>query len=604
MTRLFFALIPSLWAIFAATAADTTPPWSPDSYPDARGFKQRKQILLGGIARGGLDKWRTGYFAGGDPGKYLPLHAMAKLQLDPEDAEAAKYMNDNRSYKEHYHFAVVNWARFWPLYGKTVLSEETREKFIALQKKRNYLNPTGTENHKVMWWSSALVLPYYTGVGTDYKSKDKALAIGKEILRSYVKGLYSAGQGEWDSSTYLMFDVNGLLNIYDFSKDPECQLMARAALDYLIASYALKYCDGAYTGPNQRGYAKGPYRSIADKTGYLWWAGNKELTEEDTTGARYTIHPITSNWRPGRVLYNIATRNLKGLPVEQRNAKANYWHGPGVEPRAGASHETLYIHPNFTMGSLWDQHQSQHTRFQIAVSTAEGAVVFNGGHPRKSDHTGKKTGIGFADGTGRYVQSVQSGPVYLCMVRAPEEESETYAYFSFPESNSLRTTGNWVVLDVGDIHLALRSLGGKIELGTTPPDKKGRTKPLLKMPGRNTGFALWVLDKDKDLWARLDKVELDTTQWEPDGTVRLRIEDVCDVEATFNPAPEGDNHGVRAARATVNGKPIDLESWPIFGGPFVKQEPGVVTISDGKERYLIDFTGDLPVYKEVKVASD
>lgn len=75
-----------------------------------------------------------------------------------------------------------------------------------------------------MGYSTALVLPHYLdGDGIlGRMPKDAVLRKMKGWLRSYVKGLYAAGQGEWDSSTYLMFDVNGMLNVYDFSPDPEC----------------------------------------------------------------------------------------------------------------------------------------------------------------------------------------------------------------------------------------------------------------------------------------------------------------------------------------------------------------------------------------------
>ncbi len=592
----------SLLPLFFGTlvAAEEPAPWSPESYPDQEGFNARKQIVLEGLAKGGLDKWRRGYFAGGDPGKYLPGHAMAKLMLNPDDPEPGKYMNDNRSYKEQYHFSVVNWARFWPLFGDQVLTDDTKAKWAERQKRYNYLSPGGTENHKTMWWTSAAVLPLYSGVGTNHKSKEETLARAKAILHEYVKGLFMAGQGEWDSSTYLMFDINGLLNIYDFSEDEEAKLLARAGLDYLIAAYALKYTDGVYTAPNQRGFARVPYKSIADATGYVWWGGSKQLTSEDTGAFRYTLHPITSNWKPGRVIHNIATRNLEGLPVEQRNSKANYWHGQGLPPKPGHSHETVYVHPRFTIGSLWNQHASQHTRFQIAVSSSSGAVVFTGGHPRKSDHNAQKTGIGYRDGTGRFVQSAQSGPVYLSMVRAPEDEEEAYAYFTIPDmfaETEPTSIGKWKVFDVEGVQVAVRALWGEVVTGTTKPDKRGRTTPLLKMPGHDTGFLVWVLEDANDLEQKLASVSIDMAAFEGKGRVIVTVPEVTRIHATFNPDPNGDNHGSRAAKVTINEEEVDLKRWDIYGGPFVKQTPGLVTISDGTESFTIDFTGDLPVYR-------
>lgn len=590
------------FTLFVATtvSAESPPPWSPESYPDNEGFTARKQIILEGLARDELGKWRRGYFAGGDPGKYLPGHAMAKLLLNPEDPDPGRFMNDDRSHKEHYHFAAVNWARFWPLFGEQILTEKTQKRFTRRQKNYDYLYHGGTENHKTMWWSSANVLPLFTDAGMNGLSKEETLSEAKEILREYVKGLYQVGQGEWDSGTYLAFKVNGLLNIFDFSEDEECRLFAQAGLDYMVAAYALKYTDGLFAGPNQRGYGHASYRSISDQTGYLWWGGTKTITSANTRDFRYTLHPITSTWKPGRVLHNLATKQITGLPVEQRNSKANYWHGRGLTPIAGDSHESLYLHPRFTLGSLWNAYESQATRFQLVVNSSEGAVAFTGGHPRQSDHNEVKTGIGYHDGTGRYVQSAQSGPVYLSMAKAPEDETEAYSFFSIPErfrESGPRTIGTWKVFDVEGIQVCIRPLVGELLLSETAPDKKGVTTPILKSPGRSSGFLVWVLDQKEDLESSLASVKVIASTFDTDGRVHVEVPEVTTISATFDPDPHGDNHGRRSAKVHVDGAPVDLASWEIYSGPILKQTPGVLTVNDGSESFTIDFTGDLPVYR-------
>lgn len=158
--------------------AEASPVSSPLSYPDETGFQDRAKVIIEGVATGSLDKWRRGYFTGGDPGKYLPGHAMAKLLLNPEDPEPAKYFNDDRSYKEHYHFAAVNWARFLPIFGEQVLTAETQQRLAdAAFKYGAYGNPNGTDNHKVMWWTSTNVLPHYLvgGRGLAHRSKEATL---------------------------------------------------------------------------------------------------------------------------------------------------------------------------------------------------------------------------------------------------------------------------------------------------------------------------------------------------------------------------------------------------------------------------------------------
>jgi hypothetical protein len=577
--------------------AKEAPTSDPRTYPDPDGFKSRSEIILKGVANNDLQKWRTGYFAGGDPGKYLPGSAMAKLILNPDDADARKYMNDDRSPNEHYHFACVNWSRFLPLFGD-VLTDATKRKFAESGAKYgSYLSPSGTENHKLMWVTSANVLPHFMEGGRlSNHPKEAALAKAKQMLKSYVKNLYQAGQGEWDSSTYLMFDVNGFLNIYDFSPDQESRLLAKAALDWYMTGYALKYCDGAFTAPNQRGFADGHVKTIGDQTGWLWWGSRGTLTSDDTRHFLYTLAPITSGWRPNNVICNIALRQLPELPFDARNTKANYWYGQNIEPRPGAYHETLHISKEFTIGTLWNGHGSQITRLMVAVSTDKGAVTITGGNPRTSDHTGAKTGIKFKDGTGRYTQFAQHGPVVISMSNTPDDDKEAaFSYISLPADTKVAETAGWTTLTIGNTVIAVYPLGGNIETVTSEPDKKGETFKYLKIPGHKTGFVLHVLAADGKTKPGIVKV--DASKFASNMEVSCTNPDGQLITMKFNPDPAGDAHGNRLAEVTVAGKKVNHSEWTVFASRYVQADKGVLSVNDGREGFLVDFTGDLPTYK-------
>lgn len=565
-------------------AVKEAPASDPRTYTDEAAFQKRAQLIIAGLKDENLQRWRTGYFVGGDPGKFLPGAAMAKLLADPKAADAIQYMNDDRSYKEHYHFAVINWARFLPLFGDA-LTADTKKKLADAQGRGNhYFDQAGTENHKIMWLAAANVLPSYVEGGRfSGLSTEQALAKAKETLRKYVKGLYAVGQGEWDSSTYLMFDLHGMLNIYDFAKDDETRLLAKAALDWYVAGYALKYRDGVYTAPNQRGFAGTPVATISDQTGWLWWGlpGGYELPQ--ASGFRYAIHPATSSWRPNQVLCNMAQKRLAALPAEQRNTKPNYWFGAGLEPRAGRYHETVYLAPKFTIGTLWNGHGSQIARFMITVQSAQGAVAFTGGNPRCSDHMNQKTGLGFADGNGRYTQFAAMGPTVMSLSQAPDADTEAaFSFFTISTGIEPKEVAGWQTMAVGDVTVALWPIGGKAEVAETAPDKKGKTTKFLKIAGQKTGFVVHVGND----FAKL-KVTDDSVTDATGKTLKMK----------FNPATEDDAHGNRVADVMIDGKPVDVNTWPIYGGPFVTQQPGLLTVTDGKDGYTVDFTGELPKYR-------
>jgi hypothetical protein len=580
------------------------PASSPTTYDDEAGFKQRAGMILMGLAQNDLGKWRKGYFRGGDPGKYLPGAAMARLILNPADAEPRKYMNDDRSYKEHYHFAAVNWARFYPIF-KDALTEETRRRLAERAARYSaYHSGKGTENHKVMWYTSALVLPHYLEGGMIGRmSKVAVLRKMKQWLRSYARGLYAAGQGEWDSSTYLMFDVNGMLNIYDFSPDPQCRLLAKAALDWMLTAYALKYTDGVFTAPNQRGFAAAPVEKIADRCGWLWWNASAKLTPDHHRHSLYTMHAITSGYRPNRVICNIARRKLAKLPFESRNSKPDYWGGTST-PKPNVYQETVYATRHYTMGSLWSGHGGQITRFQLVASSDAGGIVFTGGHPRASDHTGKKTGIRFTDGIGRYDQTAQIGGTHICMSLVPADETHAYSFFSVPSQVRYGTRGSWFVIQADNTYLGLRGLGEKPELGETELSDKERRKgrkpqAILKFRGRKTGFVLITSDGDtyRSAGAFADalnhRVKIDTTNYASD--MRLVLTDLADrkIEMQYQA-------GQPRASVKVDGKATDFSNWPVYDGPYVSQKGGVLTVNDGSDGFVIDFSGVIPVYKPWK----
>ncbi|MCC5831316.1 MAG: hypothetical protein JJU36_17900 [Phycisphaeraceae bacterium] len=584
-------------------AGDAVPAASPNTYPDEDGFQRRARIVLEGVADNDLMSWRRGYFTGGDPGKYLPGHAMAKLLIGQDDPNIVRLYNDNRSVNEHYHFAAHNWGRFYPLFGEKILTEEKRREFAAsAQRYTAYHSGGGTENHVTQWRMAAAVLPYYLeGDGAiGRRGKDAVLRDMKGWLRNYVKGIYAAGNGEWDSSTYIKFTMNGLMNIYDFAQDEEMRLIARAGLDWFATAYALKYRDGVFTAPQQRGFAEYPHRTISDETGFIWWGSNATITPADTRGWRYSIHPITSGWRPNAVITNIARKNLPDLPAEFRNSKPNYW-GTTGSPRPSVMHETLYIGENFNLGSLWNGHGSQISRMSLVVDTDQGGRAFHGGHPRRSDHTGRKLdSINFADGNSRYTQTAQAGAALISMSLSPDDEEHKFSYFRMPLEVNAQQVGDWWLMTAGQVVVAVHPLGG----GETRIVEEGegrRAVKYLRIDGKKSGFILQVLEAPRGdiqrILPQLRRVRVDASRFESDMRVAYTAADGRTIDMTFNPAEGDDRHGNRTPNVTIDGKELTFGDWPVYDGPFVQQKDGVLKVNDGQNGFIIDFTGDLPVYK-------
>ena len=579
-------------------AAADAPMASPTTYPDAAGFAARGQLIIDGLAQEDLQRWRSGYFTGGDPGKYLPLAAMAKLLRDPHDAIALQYLNDSRSPTEHYHFAVLNWSRLLPIFG-AALTAETRAAFSSQAATTvAYLDGKGTENHKSMWYTSALVLPHFiAGERFGGATKTDAAVRMKEWLRSYVKTIYAVGQGEWDSSTYLMFGLNGMLNVYDFSPDPECRLMARAALDWFAATYALKYTDGVYCAPNQRGYASSPMASISDQTGWLWWGSQRPMDAAAAAGFRYAMHPLLSSWRPNRIICHLANRELAVLPADNRNSKPNYWFGQGIPAVANRCQETVHVDREFTLGCLWSGNGGQTTRLELVARAPGGALTVTGGSPiGKNDGDGSIQRWKFGDGNGLYDRSAQLGAALIVLSDLPADEPLAYAFTTLPVTPVHQ--GEWWIMRLGETWVGIHPLGSAGTPGIAdhdPAKKAGNDLNILRIPGRRVGFILQASTTAthptiEAFSTALKSCTVDSSRMASNLTVSYRTLAGKTLALDYQPLAAN-------ATITIDGAPVSLANWAVYDGPYISQRGGILTLNDGIEGFSIDFTGDLPVYK-------
>jgi len=351
---------------------------------------------------------------------------------------------------------------------------------------------------------------------------------------------------------------------------------------------------------------------ITDQTGWLWWGSNRKITPPETKNFLYTIHAITSGWRPNQVLCNIATKNLPELPFEVRGAKANYWYGQGITPQANVYQESLYVAKHFTLGSLWTGFGGQMTRFQLVADGPDGGIVFTGGNPRKSDHTGKILDeLTYEDGNGRYDQSAQVGSSYVSISDIPETESLAYSFFSIPDGASKPVLhGKWWVMQAGETFVGVYPLSGKGGIGESEMDevqkaaaenerKHGRapqgTFPILRFEGRHTGFILEAADTGRypslDAFTKaLAAVRVDDSQFESALAVGYTNLDGKNIEVQYQ---NGQSH----VKAAVDGKPVVFENWNVYESPCVSEKDSTLTVNDGREGFVVDFTGALPVYK-------
>ncbi len=228
--------------------------------------------------------------------------------------------------------------------------------------KNSWVDVRSTDNLKLMRETSVYLLAEET-------QNEATRLLYKQRFRDYVLTLYYGSMGEWESENYLGHSIIPLLNAYDFAKDGEVRLLAKAALDWMCAAGATKYWRGGFNGPTRRDYNH-PYPFGGSAPAILWmWFDDSPIRPEEFESDE--VHVITSAYRPPRAVVHLARRNFSRC-AELIACKAKYapWDNPlDLEPQYW---ETQYFGNTFQFGTLARGTQDPDVNgFKILVFSSE-----------------------------------------------------------------------------------------------------------------------------------------------------------------------------------------------------------------------------------------
>jgi hypothetical protein len=172
----------------------------------------------------------------------------------------------------------------------------------------------------------------------------------KRTLLDYARALYRVGMGEWDSENYHGHSVGPLLNLYDFAKDAQVRRAAKAALDFVFATGAVKYYRGGFNGPSKRDYNH--TQPFGGSAASMLWVYFGDCPLERHAWESDEVHALTSAYRPPAAVVNVARKRFE-RPVEILASKAHY--EASVANQLGRPPEyleTQYVGQTFQLGSL------------------------------------------------------------------------------------------------------------------------------------------------------------------------------------------------------------------------------------------------------------
>src|SRR5204863_2801232 len=139
-------------------------------------------------------------------------------------------------YKKRMFDAAKIWTdqeplrRTHPVYGKG----DPKKGVWGPENKGSWVDVRDTDSLRAMRDTTVYLLAEVTG-------NEATRQLYKKKILSYVLMLYNVGMREWDSSNYHAHMLSPYHNLFDFAKDPEVKLLAKAALDWLYTAGALKY---------------------------------------------------------------------------------------------------------------------------------------------------------------------------------------------------------------------------------------------------------------------------------------------------------------------------------------------------------------------------
>lgn len=226
-----------------------------------------------------------------------------------------------------------------PLYG----TGDGSGKDWDISRRGLWVDGRNTDNLRAMRETSVYLMAEETG-----NEATRQLYLKK--IHRYVNALYQIGMGEWDSEVYQGHTFAAYLNLYDFAKDPEVKRLAKAALDWLSTSAAVKYYRGGWGGPVKRDYGGGNQALASDSSRTFWlYFGESPLVPKKLE--LDSLYLITSTYRPPLATVALAHKQFT-KPLELLSSKPLYENWKPGGDRAPGYWETQYFAQTYQMGSL------------------------------------------------------------------------------------------------------------------------------------------------------------------------------------------------------------------------------------------------------------
>lgn len=287
----------------------------------------------------------------GDPEKYYWPKTLARFyKYGIHDTLSNKWVAKFAP-RSPFHFTLVGMARIMMQYPAAPAVKKHKKTIINNVLKRtdshNFFTAEGTENHINMARTSGYL---YLQEHLKMHPEDQQAAMKMDSLENWIAywshKIYQVGTGEWNSSTYEVYNLLGWLNLFDFADKPSVRAMAKAVVDYYVAELALHNFHNAVGGSEMRGDL-GPEVNASYTFCYLLFSNDTSLVF-NKPGQQHiqSLHLASTNYRPAKALIDLGRKSELQKPAWFAHSKPSY-----MFETPSFVKQWYYVHNHFTLGA-------------------------------------------------------------------------------------------------------------------------------------------------------------------------------------------------------------------------------------------------------------
>ena len=464
-----------------------------------------------------------------------------------------------------------------------------------------------TENHWLLYYTSLyLMAQKWPGLGGaewfNGKSSEENRKEAEEWIDGWVKLTTAKGQGEYDCTHYIGVYLLPVSYLAAWSEDPRMRKQASMMLEWLMADYAAESLDGIYVGAHARTDDRmvvEKWNAVSSDFGWLLFGQGMPAAPH----AGYALYyALASAMEPPEILKRIATDRSKPYTHYEKKRTRNRWrfhdelHGP--------VYKTTYMTRDYAVGSdqggllqpvqqhswdvtwrLDDPRGKHNTLFTLhpysGMLELQAYFTFGPDFGTEEVYRSKKT-YDSPDkllGGSPYEKIFQSEDTVIVLYNIPfgTRFPHINGFFSKDLEEVEEHASGWIFARGGNARIAYKPLapyvwkpieGGGRRL-FSPHLKNGavvQAAPVSEYPAAEA-FRKAVLGL---------KLEV---RMAPTPAVKFRSLRGRSMEFTYGETPR------------LDGRPLEYEKWPAFGGPYLQGEAGVrkLTMTHGGVRRVLDF---------------